>query len=318
MNERPMTSPHSPTLTPADIARVALKRLAELGLPPTPENYTKFYNAIAAIKSPTDKSDAELKSAYQVLFRVSDVLDGMSDTSETLLEDLVRGGEVMSQSLDALRSRTDPTAVKEVLSTLIESTDSVCQTVSNSHRDLQELKSAVDKIQSDLAINRKTLEQDPLTGALNRQGLEHMLAREVKRARRGQLALSVAIIDLDDFKQVNDRFGHLVGDKVLVHFASVTKAVLRESDLLVRYGGEEFLLLLPETDLNGARFLIDRLRQVNLKTPFFHQSQHVDIRFSAGVAELKMEENGHAMLIRADEAMYRAKHEGRDRVIFAD
>jgi diguanylate cyclase len=313
-----MTPPNAPTLTPSDIARIALKRLAELGLPPTPENYAKFYNAIAAIKSPTDKSDEELKSAYQVLFRVSDVLDGMAETSDMLMADLARGGEAMNSSLDALRATTDRKRLEEVLNELIESTDSVCQTVTASHDDLREMKQAIEKIQTDLAINRKTLEQDPLTGALNRQGLEHMLSKEVKRARRASHPLSVAILDLDEFKQVNDRHGHLVGDKVLVHFASVLKAVLRESDTLVRYGGEEFLLLLPETTGDGARFLVDRLRQVNAKTPFFHQASHIDIRFSTGAAQLKPEENGHAMLIRADEAMYRAKHAGRDQVVFAE
>lgn len=313
-----MTSPNTPTLTPADIARIALKRLAELGLPPTPENYGKFYNAIAAIKSPTDKSDEELKSAYQVLFRVSDVLDGMTETSEVLLADLARGGEVMSHSLGEIKTGIDRQRLEQVLNELIESTDTVCQTVTASHKDLRDLKEAMDKIQSDLAINRKTLEQDPLTGALNRQGLEHLLAKEVKRARRAAHPVTVAILDLDEFKQVNDRHGHLVGDKVLVHFASVLKAVLRESDTLVRYGGEEFLLLLPETNIEGARFLIDRLRHVNVKTPFFYRSQHIDIRFSTGAAQLKDDENGHAMLIRADEAMYRAKNSGRDQVVIAD
>ena len=83
-------------------------------------------------------------------------------------------------------------------------------------------------------------------------------------------------------------------------------------------GGEEFLVLLPETNTEGAKFLVDRLRQVNARTPFFHQSAHIDVRFSTGVAVLKEEENGHAMLIRADEAMYRAKGSGRDQVIFAE
>ncbi|WP_158229006.1 GGDEF domain-containing protein [Chitinimonas sp. BJB300] len=94
-----------------------------------------------------------------------------------------------------------------------------------------------------MAINRKTLEQDPLTGALNRQGLEHLLAAEVKRTRRAKLPMSVAMIDLDDFRQVNAKYGHLVGDKVLIHFTSIIKAVLRESDFVIHYGGEEFLLL---------------------------------------------------------------------------
>ena len=266
-----MTVPHTPTLSPADIARIALKRLSELGLAPTPENYSKFYNAIAAIKSPTDRSDEELKSAYQVLFRVADVLDGMATTSEGLLADLERGGDAMNVSLEQMRVADDRAHLEAILGNLIASTDAVSQSVTASHRDLRDMKQVVDRIQTDLAINRQTLEQDPLTGALNRQGLEHMLAKEVKRARRADHPLSVAVLDMDEFKKVNDRHGHLVGDKVLVHFTSVVKAVLRESDVLIRYGGEEFLLLLPETGLEGARYLIDRLRQVNAKTPFFHR-----------------------------------------------
>ncbi|WP_269531172.1 GGDEF domain-containing protein [Chitinimonas sp. BJYL2] len=313
-----MTPPQPQSLTPSDIARIALKRLAELGLPPTPENYTKFYNAIAAIKSPTDKSDAELKSAYQVLFRVSDVLEDMNDTSATLLQDLERGGEVMDRSLDSLRQSPTPQQIEALLAELIDTTDTVRNTVSSSQRDLLDMKQTMEKIQTDLAINRKTLEQDPLTGALNRQGLEHTLAREVKRARRNMHALTVAILDLDEFKQVNDKHGHLIGDKVLLHFSSIVKAVLRESDILVRYGGEEFLILLPETDGNGARYVVDRLRQANIRTPFHYQTHQIDIRFSTGLAALKDDENGHAMLLRADEAMYQAKHAGRDQVIFAE
>ncbi|QNM96030.1 GGDEF domain-containing protein [Chitinimonas koreensis] len=307
-----------PTLTPSDIARITLKRLAELGLSPTPENYVKFYNAIAAIKSPTEKTDQELKSAYQVLFRVSDVLDDMAETSETLLGDLSRGGQAMSDSLDALRGGLDLESLEKVLDGLIESTGSVQQTVSASHQDLQELKASIDKIQSDLSINRKNLEQDPLTGALNRQGLDHLLAKEVKRSRRAVRPLSVALLDLDRFKQVNDRYGHMVGDKVLMHFASLTRAVIRESDTLVRYGGEEFLILLPETDLNGARYLIDRMGKATARTPFFHQGQPIEVRFSAGVAQLKLDETGNALLLRSDEAMYRAKNGGRNQAVFAD
>ncbi|PHV10688.1 hypothetical protein [Chitinimonas sp. BJB300] len=145
MNERPTTASPLPTLTPADIARIALKRLAELGLAPIPENYAKFYNAIAAIKSPTDKTEEELKSAYQVLFKVSDVLDGMTGTSGSLLEDLVRGGEVMSRSRDTLKVKRNQAFVEATLNDLIESTDTVCQSVSASHRDLHDLMAAVAK-----------------------------------------------------------------------------------------------------------------------------------------------------------------------------
>ncbi|MDK2126290.1 GGDEF domain-containing protein [Parachitinimonas caeni] len=307
----------TPTLTPADIARVALKRLGEMGLPPTPENYSRFYNAITTIKSASEQSEEELKGAYRVLFRVNDVLDSVHDLTHAVLAELSRSSEEMGTSLEALQATDDRQVVSGLLQHIIDSTGQVYSSVAASQRDLNQLKESMLAVQADLAINRKTLEQDPLTGALNRQGFEHVLLREVKRAQRHGGKLTTAVIDLDHFRDINDRYGRQVGDRILTHFSSVAKAVLRDSDTLVRYGGEEFLLLLPETDLHGAGFLLDRLRHVNLKTPFFQQQQRIEVRFSAGLAQWRPDENGHAMVLRADEALNQAKHSGRDTVIHA-
>ncbi|MFC4160877.1 GGDEF domain-containing protein [Chitinimonas lacunae] len=308
----------SPTLTPTDIARIALKRLAELGLPPTPDNYGRFYNAVATIKTPQDKTDVELRNAYAILFQIAEVVDEVSETADQLLLGLDLGSRHIHDSLLILRSGPAASGLEQLVNSLIGSTDQVYRTVSASQRDLQELRDAIERIQSDLDVNRQTMERDPLTGALNRQGMEQLLNREVKRSHRTATSLCLAMIDLDDFKQVNDRWGHLVGDHVLIHFVRVAKAVLRETDLLVRYGGEEFLLLLPDTDLNGAHFLIDRLRQVNLRTPFHHDDQTIEVRFSTGLAQLRPDENGHGLLVRADAAMYQAKMNGRDQVVLAN
>jgi diguanylate cyclase len=146
------------------------------------------------------------------------------------------------------------------------------------------------------------------------QGLDHLLLREVKRAHRGNGRLSALLMQIDDFSQVTDRFGHSVGDQLLVHVTNLAKAVLRDSDLLVRQGIEEFLVLLPETDLSGARYVVDRLKLVTGNTPLIHKNQRIEIRFSAGMAALKEEENGRALLLRAEEALYRAKHSGRGKI----
>ncbi|WP_373279514.1 GGDEF domain-containing protein [Chitiniphilus eburneus] len=208
--------------------------------------------------------------------------------------------------------------VTALLEDIISSTSHLHASVSSSHDDIVSIRESVRHIEEDLAFNRKMLEQDPLTGTLNRQGLDHLLALEVKRAQRGGGKFSVVLFDLDDFKQINDRFGHLVGDQVLVHIANLARAVLRETDFLVRYGGEEFLLLLPETDLHGASYVADRLRLVASKTPFMHHNRRVEISFSSGIAELHDDENGRALVLRADEALYRAKHTGRGRVEIAE
>ncbi|SMC28659.1 diguanylate cyclase (GGDEF) domain-containing protein [Andreprevotia lacus DSM 23236] len=317
-------------VNPVEVARIALKRLSERGLPPTPENYAQFYNAIVTIKSPETKNNAELQNAWQILVKLDDAVSDAHETTTELVEALVAGGERMSGSLDALQDAKQAhesrsmsveeahTALESLLNELIDSTNDIHSTVSTSTADLRSIRDAVKHIEQDLAFNRKMLEQDALTGALNRQGFDHVLATEVKRAQRHNSKLAVVMFDLDDFKLINDRHGHLTGDQVLIHVTNLAKAVLRESDVLVRYGGEEFLLLLPETDVHGAQYVVDRLRTVAHRTPFLHKNQRIDVNFSTGIAALKAEENGRALVLRADEAMYRAKHSGRGRVEVAE
>lgn len=323
-----MTNPSA--VNPVDVARIALKRLAERGLPPTPDNFAQFYNAILTIKTPENKPTNDIQVAWEVLYDINDLLQNAEGLADALMNSLEVGASEMAMSLGTLHStqkahaekRSSPEEtqhmLQELLHQVIHSTQNVHGKVSATHEDLQSIRSSISRIEEDLAVNRRLLEQDALTGIMNRQGFDHVLAREVKRAHQQGLKLTALMFDLDDFKQVNDRFGHLVGDQMLIHVANLAKAVLREADLLVRYGGEEFLILLADTDMNGARYVVDRLRQVAANTPFIYHSQRVEVRFSAGLAVLKDGENGRALVLRADEAMYRAKHSGRGRVEIAE
>ncbi|BCL76419.1 hypothetical protein JHS3_21550 [Jeongeupia sp. HS-3] len=320
-----ITSPESPV----EVARIALKRLSERGLPPTPDNYAQFYNAIVTIKSPDAKAPEDLQQAWQVLCQVDEVVGEASEAMQQLIDTLGDEQGAMIASLGRLRHVREAhaeqrasveethTTLTHLLDSVITSTHSIHSTVSASHSDLQTIRESVRHIEQDLAFNRRMLEQDALTGTFNRQGLDHHLAREVKLAQRQGGKLTAVIFDLDDFKQINDVHGHLIGDQVLVHMANLTRVVLRESDLLVRYGGEEFLLLLVDTDVNGASYVIDRLRTVANRTPFVHKGQRVDVSFSTGIAQLRADENGRALLLRADEALYRAKTGGKSRTELA-
>jgi diguanylate cyclase len=118
--------------------------------------------------------------------------------------------------------------------------------------------------------------------------------------------------DLDHFKSINDEYGHEAGDQMLVHFTMLMKSVMRKSDALVRFGGEEFTLILPETDSRGAIFVLGRLQQLMASTPLVYEGRRIQATFSAGVATLRADENGHALLRRADEALYGAKDSGRN------
>lgn len=313
-------------VNPVEIARIALKRLAERGLPPTPENYTQFYNAVVTIKAPESKTQDDVQTAWEVLYRVDELVSETNQATEKLLEVLEGSGVEMATSLGALqnvrRAHAEQThspeeahsVLEELLNRIIHSTQTVHSTVTTSHGDLQTIRDSIQHIEEDLSFSRKMMELDALTGAFNRQSLDHLLIREVRRAVRGDGKLTAVLLEIDDFAQVVDRFGHAVGDELLVHTANLAKAVLRESDMLVRYGVEEFLLLLPETDLASSRSVMDRLKLVSGNTPFIHQGRRIEIHFSGGVAALKDGENGRALVLRADEALNRAKHSGRGKV----
>jgi diguanylate cyclase (GGDEF)-like protein len=156
--------------------------------------------------------------------------------------------------------------------------------------------------------------RDPLTSLLNRHALAEALPREIARARRHRRPLSLALFDLDHFKAINDTHGHPGGDVVLCAFAESARSLVRAEDSLYRYGGEEFLALLPETDVRGARRMAERVLAVVGARPVGHQGRRIPVTASAGVAALDAAGDGDSLIARADAALYRAKREGRNRV----
>jgi diguanylate cyclase (GGDEF)-like protein len=155
---------------------------------------------------------------------------------------------------------------------------------------------------------------DRLTGLANRRDLLERAEIEMERAKRLDLPLALALIDLDHFKAINDRHGHNVGDRVLVEFAARLKPLTRKFELLARWGGEEFVLLLPSAGAIEARSVTERLRQAVVAQPFAGVGE---VSFSAGVAAYAGEANFGDWLERADQALYRAKSEGRNRICVA-
>jgi diguanylate cyclase (GGDEF)-like protein len=154
---------------------------------------------------------------------------------------------------------------------------------------------------------------DALTGLLNRYGLQRALQRELAEARRYQRPLSCLLLDLDNFKKINDTHGHGAGDTVLQQIAGILSQAVRGSDVVFRYGGEEFLMLLPETDLEGAAALAEKIR-LAVAAQLFGGGHILPLTLSVGVASLLGHESGHDMIARADMALYHAKALGRNRV----
>jgi diguanylate cyclase (GGDEF)-like protein len=161
-------------------------------------------------------------------------------------------------------------------------------------------------------------ELDDLTGSLNRRCIMRFLDDEIVRAHRTNAPCSIALIDLDWFKRVNDTYGHPTGDEVLRTFAITVFANIRSIDRFGRYGGEEFLLVLPDTPHVTAMRAVDRLRSIVSELDWNSFSTGMRVTVSAGIATLKEHETSDTLLARADSALYKAKAQGRNRIASAD
>jgi len=170
---------------------------------------------------------------------------------------------------------------------------------------------------------RESLKQmavtDPLTGLFNRRQFDIIGQQEMERSDRFQCPFTVMIVDLDHFKQINDTYGHRIGDDVLHHVADLLRRTMRRTDFLFRYGGEEFAVLMPETDAKEARRAAERLRRAVAESVLERDAERITLTISVGACQYSGEKGGEFMTLIdcADRAMYQAKQEGRNRVVVA-
>ena len=209
-----------------------------------------------------------------------------------------------------------------VLQTALSATRSMALDTQNSRDQLQSMREKTAQAEAEISKLHLELDRvsaqarhDPLTGALNRRGMDEAIQREIANARRKGTPLCLALLDIDNFKKLNDDLGHEAGDEALTHLASVTRESMRPQDTLARYGGEEFVIVLPDTLLELGVVALTRLQRELTKKFFLRDNQKVLITFSAGVAQLAEDESGSDCIKRADQAMYLAKRNGKNRVL---
>ena len=180
-------------------------------------------------------------------------------------------------------------------------------------KDLQDkIKKLSPEIQKLIFELYETSIRDPKTGLYNHRFFETVLTMEIEKAKRGQENFSLIMIDIDDFKKVNEKYGHIQADEILVRLAKMMSNTIRKYDILSRFGGEEFMILLPETTLKNAKLFSERLRRKIHNDKFLSKKS---IKVSGGIAQYKKLETARSFKERTNKALLQAKKLGKDQFI---
>ena len=282
-------------------------------------------------------NDAEQR-LKEVIFKQSQLKHSLMEAKEALKQMLAGFVDHLAEFADStsdyhdkiedcvakISQADDITQLEDVLADVIKETRIIQLNAQRSRDDLRATKQRVDEaekrineLQGELDKASLLVRHDQLTGALNRRGLDEIYENEVARANRRKSPLCVALLDIDNFKKLNDSLGHDAGDAALIHLVSVIRETLRPQDTLARFGGEEFIILLPDTAVADADKALVRLQRELTKRYFLANNEKVLITFSAGLTELRSDDTQASVIKRADEAMYTAKKTGKNRVVSA-
>jgi diguanylate cyclase len=265
------------------------------------------------------KSLSDAKSTLKGL--MTTFIDRLGDLSEStgIYHTKIEG---YGQKLGGANNLAD---LGHILEDIMHDTRIIQDSALRSHEDLvfarkqaDEAEARIAQLEQELAQVSEMVHEDQLTGVLNRRGMDETFQRELTRNDRSGGPLCVALLDIDNFKKLNDTLGHQAGDQALVHLAHVIKESLRPADSVARYGGEEFVIILPDTSLKEGVEAVERLQRELTKKYFLNNNDRVLVTFSAGVALRNETEDQEDLIGRADKAMYIAKHTGKNRVIAAD
>ncbi|MFO8140337.1 MAG: diguanylate cyclase [Marinobacter sp.] len=303
-----------------DILRDGLNQVADLVIEAVTRSQRDFEVFLKRL-------DERLEILRQHFSRQSDAQVSRQDDTAALDREI---RDELGRVNDEIRSSQDLQSLKQSVSQRLEfisgSLERFCTrdaeregVLSQQLEAMQEKVAAMEahseQMQAQVRRERERALTDLLTQLPNREAWQERLAFECNRWQRYRHPLSVAVIDIDLFKRINDSFGHKAGDRVLQLVAREMKNRLRSTDFIARYGGEEFVLLLPETALDDAKAVVDQFRGHVGKLPFHFGGKPVSISFSAGVSEFRDDDTEDAVFDRADRALYQAKDAGRNQVM---
>jgi diguanylate cyclase len=290
-----------------------------------PLNLRMLDDVSCQLREVIDKQSHLKRELSEAQSRLKEMLVGFIDRLSEVSGYTDDYHELLGRSARRISEATNIADLSAVVGELLTGTRQAQASALRAGQELTDLRERVaraeqeiERLQCELNAASLLVRHDPLTGALNRKGLDEAIVREVSRARRKGTALSVALIDLDDFKKLNDDYGHNTGDDALCHLTHTINESLRPQDVVARYGGEEFVILLPDAAPEDAAAILGRLqRELGRRVFCAPNNAHLPITFSAGITLLSPEEDPETAIARADEAMYAAKRAGKNRVLIA-
>ena len=280
-------------------------------------------------------NDAEHR-LKEVIFKQSQLKHSLTEAKEALKQMLAGFVDHLSEFADStsdyhdkieicvekISKADDISQLEDVLAEVISETRIIQINAQRSRDDLrmsrqrvEEAEQRINELQGELEKASTLVRHDQLTGALNRRGLEETFESEVSRSQRRKSPLCIGLLDIDNFKKLNDSLGHGAGDAALIHLVTVIRETLRPQDTLARFGGEEFIILLPDTSVDDAMKALVRLQRELTKRYFLTDNEKILITFSAGLTDLRPNDTQASITKRADEAMYAAKKAGKNRVV---
>lgn len=288
----------------------------------TPNDMRALDDAENCLKEVIDRQGQLKHDLVQSQQSLRELLTGFITQLASMTESTGSYHGTLSDALPRLNDAKDIQQIRDVLDVVIQETASIREETQRAHDELvsardraQQAEQRIAELQAELEQASHLMRHDQLTGVQNRRGMQETFMREAARSQRHRAPICVGLLDLDNFKALNDTHGHDVGDQALVHLTNVVRQNLRPSDSISRMGGEEFVIIYPDTSLENAADALVRLQRELTRAYFLANDQRLLITFSAGVSEWEPGEDFDVLLKRADEAMYQAKQAGKNKVV---
>ena len=328
--------------TSSEYLRMALPLLSKYRIPVTPQNFTVWFDYVAgrssalcemidaliAKKAPINVEvtqdlyerfygDSAQLGVIAAQERVESILSALFTSLSKADDEAVRYEQALSKCGDELDEDISVDQLGEIVSTLLKDTQKMNESSHTLHDNLVESKKEANELRAELEKVRAESKTDPMTGLLNRKGLDTELTALCNEPEFENQEHCLLIGDIDKFKSINDNYGHLFGDKVIKIVATALKKITKGKDLVARFGGEEFVMILPDTNLDGAAAVAENIRASLQNGRVYNPKSGEEIEritISLGVTPMGVGEAIETVIERADAALYRAKEGGRNRV----